>query len=69
MLLARRTGLSPARAQELLQRFAKAGGLKVKKTKGIKVLYVSNDGTRHVLWSPQPDGTITVEEHDGRCDC
>lgn len=69
MLLAKRTGLSPRRAQELLARYAVKGGLKVKKTKGARILYVTGDATRHVLWDPQKDGTVILEEHDARCDC
>lgn len=69
MLLAKREGYSVARARDLLTRFDKAGGLRIKKTKGTKILYVTKDGTRHLLWDPQPNGTITLEEHDARCDC
>lgn len=66
MILDKRTDISPLRAKELLARFDRP---QLIKTRGNRMLYKANGGSRHILWIAEPGGQVTLEVHDARCQC
>lgn len=58
-------GLSPTQA---LERLARAGAT-LKEQRGDRRVYVHSGGRKSVRWLGMPDGTVTLEEYNGACNC
>lgn len=66
MLLGRTPPLTETDARARLSRCP--GAQIVRQGKG-RTVYSHSKGTKHVVWIPQRDGTVVLEEYDARCDC